>query len=154
MAIFNKANQQTDYSSNVTTISAGARITGKIDIECELHIDGEVEAEINSTGLVKIGQSGVVNSNNLRANTLIVSGKFLGDVECESVEIVAGGDVKGKLTAVNLAIDTNGSFQGESIRKEAADSSVSVSPRTTTKNKADKPDPSLFIDKADYETKN
>ena len=122
MAIFTKSDKQTDYSSNITTIAAGTHVTGRIDIECELHIDGEVEAEINSTGIVKIGQSGIVNSD-LRAHTMIVTGKFFGNAECEAIELVSGGEAEGKLSASSLTIDSSSSFQGESIRKQPGESS-------------------------------
>lgn len=126
MAIFNQSNNETNYSSNVTTIAAGSHITGKIDIECELHIDGEVDAEINSTGIVKIGETGIVNSD-LKARTLIVTGKFYGNADCETIELVSGGEAEGKLTSKSLTIDANSSFQGESVRKDAASSPNIVS---------------------------
>jgi cytoskeletal protein CcmA (bactofilin family) len=125
MAIFNKSDQQTDHSSNVTTVAAGSTITGKIDIECELHIDGEVDAEINSTGTVKIGQTGKVNGD-LRAKSLIVAGKFSGNADCDSIELISGGEADGKLTASSLTIDASSSFQGESIRKQPGESSKVV----------------------------
>ncbi|WP_423906048.1 bactofilin family protein [Candidatus Spongiihabitans sp.] len=153
MAIFNKLNQQTDCSSNITTIAAGAHVTGKINVECELHIDGEVDAEINSTGVVKIGQSGVVKSN-LRANTLIITGKFLGDAECESIELILGGEVEGKLSASSLTIDASSSFQGESIRRQSGGSSKIVDFSSEVKNsKADEFESPFLADGLDQETK-
>lgn len=145
MAIFNKSDQQTDYASNITTIAAGTCITGKIDTECELHIDGEIDAEINSTGLVKIGKTGVVK-NNLRANALIITGKLIGDAECESIELVSGGEAEGKLSAVSLTIDSSCVFQGESIRKKPLDSSEEKNGETDESNKTDKAKFSVITD--------
>jgi cytoskeletal protein CcmA (bactofilin family) len=121
MAIFTKSDQQTDYASNITTIAAGSHLSGRIEIECELHIDGEVDAEIHSTGTVKIGHSGRVNSD-LKAKNLIIAGKFTGDAVCDSIEVISGGEAEGKLTATSLTIDSGSSFQGESIRKKEGDS--------------------------------
>lgn len=135
MALFNKSDKQTDYSSNVTTIAAGSHVTGKIDIQCELHIDGEVDAEIHSTGTVKIGKSGVVKSN-LIAKTLIVSGKFQGEADCETIELVAGGEAEGKLTSSTLTIDSTSAFQGESVRKDAEDKVVSITNEKDSLEKA------------------
>ena len=123
MAIFNKSDQQTDYSSNITTIAAGSQITGKIDIQCELHVDGHVDAEISSTGTVKIGQSGVVTGN-LAAKNLVITGKFSGEADCDSIEVIAGGEAEGRLKSVTLTIDAESAFQGESIRKQPGDSKV------------------------------
>lgn len=153
MAIFNKPDKQTDYASNITTIAAGSHVTGKIESECELHIDGEVDAEINSTGLIKIGQSGVVHSD-LRANTLIITGKFFGVAECESVELISGGAAEGKLNAVSLTIDASSSFQGESVRRQPGDPSKVVDLATEAKNsKVDKSESSFLTDQLDQETK-
>ena len=112
MAIFTKPNQQADYSSNVTTISAGTTVTGKIDIQCELNIDGEIKAEIFSTGAVKIGQTGSVEGN-LAAKSLIVAGRFTGDADCDTIELIAGGQVEGRLISQSLIIDASSSFQGK-----------------------------------------
>ena len=57
----------------------------------------------------------------LKAQKLIVAGKFFGNADCESVELVSGGEAEGKLIAASLAIDSGGSFQGESIRKKPGD---------------------------------
>ncbi len=123
MAIFNKSDQQADYSSNITTIAAGSQITGKIDIQCELHVDGHVDAEIVSTGTVKIGRTGVV-AGNLAAKNLVITGKFNGEADCDSIEIIAGGEAEGRLKSVTLTIDAESAFQGESIRKQPGDSKV------------------------------
>ena len=120
MAIFTKSDQQADHSSNITTIAAGLHLSGRIDIECELHIDGEVDAEIHSTGTVKIGHSGRVKSD-LKAKSLVIAGKFSGNADCDSIELISGGEAEGKLTATSLTIDSGSSFQGESIRKKEGD---------------------------------
>jgi len=116
MAIFNKSDKQTDYSSNITTIAAGSNVTGKIEIECELHIDGNLQGDITSNGTVKVGKSGVVVSN-LTAKKLIVTGKFSGNAECEVIELISGGEATGKLVSSSLVIDNKSRFEGESILK-------------------------------------
>jgi cytoskeletal protein CcmA (bactofilin family) len=146
MAIFTKPDKQTDHSSNITTIAAGTHISGRIDIECELHVDGEVDAEINSTATVKIGQSGVVKSD-LRAHTMIVTGKFIGNAECEAIELLSGGEAEGKLSASSLTIDSSSSFQGESVRKQPGDSSKVVDFATESANS--KSDAVYAVDKSE-----
>jgi cytoskeletal protein CcmA (bactofilin family) len=84
-----------------------------------------VDAEINSTSTIKIGQSGVVNGD-LHAKTLILTGKFYGNADCEAIELVSGGEAEGKLTCASLTIDSNSSFQGESIRKNPGESSSKI----------------------------
>ena len=117
MAIFDKSDKQADYASNVTTIAAGTNIVGKIDIECNLHIDGEFEGEVNSKSIVKVGQTGLLKST-LKAQKLIVTGRFVGTADCDSIELVSGGEAEGKLISSGLIIDSSSSFQGESIRRK------------------------------------
>ena len=120
MAIFDKSEKQTDYASNVTTIAAGTSIVGKIDIECGLHIDGELEGEVNSKGIVKVGQTGLLKST-LKAEKLVVTGRFIGTADCDQIELTSGGEAEGKLISAGLTIDANSSFQGESIRRKQGD---------------------------------
>ena len=120
MAIFNKSDQQADYTSNVTTIAAGTNIVGKIDIECNLHIDGEFEGGVNSKSIVKVGRSGLLKSN-LKGQKLIVTGRFIGTADCDHMELVSGGEAEGKLISAGLVIDNDSSFQGESIRRKVGE---------------------------------
>ena len=121
MAIFDKPDKQADHASNVTTIAAGTNIVGKIDIECSLHIDGELEGEVNSKSIVKVGKSGLLKSN-LKAEKLIVTGRFVGTADCDQIELVSGGEAEGKLISAGLVIDAGSSFQGESIRRKQGES--------------------------------
>lgn len=120
MAIFDKSDKQADYASNVTTIAAGTSVVGKIEVECNLHIDGEFEGEVNSKSIVKIGQSGLLKST-LKAEKLIVTGRFIGTADCDTIELVSGGEAEGKLISSGLTIDSSSSFQGESIRRKKGD---------------------------------
>jgi len=117
-----KPQKQSDYASNVTTIAAGTNIVGKIDIECNLHIDGEFEGEVNSKSIVKIGKSGLLKST-LKAQKLIVTGRFIGTADCDLIELISGGEAEGKLISAGLTIDSNSSFQGESIRRKQGEPS-------------------------------
>ncbi len=66
---------------------------------------------------MKIGQTGSV-AGNLSAKSLIVAGRFAGDADCDTIELIAGGQVDGKLISKSLIIDASSSFQGESVRKK------------------------------------
>lgn len=81
-----------------------------------MHIDGQFNGDIHSSNTVEIGKHGTLQGE-VKAQKLVVAGKFLGNAECETIELMDGGNTKGKLTAANLAVDYNSSFQGESILK-------------------------------------
>jgi cytoskeletal protein CcmA (bactofilin family) len=82
-----------------------------------LHIDGEFEGEVNSKSIVKIGKTGVLKST-LKATKLVVTGRFIGTADCDSIELVSGGEAEGKLISSGLVIDSASSFQGESLRRK------------------------------------
>ena len=90
-----------------------------------MHIDGELNGDIHSTNTVSIGKPGIVKCE-LAAHKLVVAGKFSGNADCELIEVLAGGEVDGQLTAASLAIDGGGAFQGQSIRKKPSDDSTKV----------------------------
>ena len=86
-----------------------------------MHIDGEFEGEVNSKSIVKIGKTGLLKSN-LKAQKLIVTGRFIGTADCDNIELISGGEAEGKLISSGLVIDTNSSFQGESLRRNKGES--------------------------------
>ena len=90
-----------------------------------MHIDGELNGDIHSTSTVSIGKTGVVKCE-LEAQKLVVAGKFHGNADCELIEVLAGGEVDGQLTAASLAVDGGGIFHGQSVRKKPSDDSTTV----------------------------
>jgi len=116
MGNFFNNNKGTGSISGTTTIAAGTKITGEIDIVCNLHIDGEFEGSIKSKSFITIGKTGVVEGD-ISADKLIVSGKFMGGCECEAVEILPNGRVEGKVITKEFVIERAGIFVGQSILK-------------------------------------
>ena len=103
----------------ISSIGMGLFVTGRFDIKTdkhELHIDGTLQGEIYSKSSVKIGQDAKVKGD-IIASKLIISGEFIGNADCDSIELIEGGSVEGTLTASTLTIDATSSFQGQSNRK-------------------------------------
>jgi len=88
-----------------------------------------------------VGRSGTVKGD-LTADKLTITGLFEGTTDCENVEILAGGTLKGKVISSHLTIDQNCTFEGESIKKHATSpakpmlSSHKIQPVTAEKSKA------------------
>jgi len=119
MAIFNRPDQQTSITTDTTIISTSTRIEGTVHSKCALHVDGAIDGVIKAEGAVTIGQSGKIEGD-LNADKLTVTGLFHGTAECGHVDIRAGGTLRGKVISNNLTIDQNCSFEGESVKKGAA----------------------------------
>lgn len=119
MGIFNKPDQQTNIQTNSTIISGSTVVEGTIISKCAIHIDGTHRGILDSDNAVVIGQTGSINGD-LKADKLTVTGLFEGTADCENVEILAGGTLRGKVISNNLTIDQNCTFEGESAKKQHA----------------------------------
>lgn len=118
MGIFAKSEQSEQIVSSTETsvITKNSKFNGDIELECNIHIDGEFSGKIKSKSSVVIGKTGNLNCD-IFANKVIVSGNMKGNIEAESVEILQGGRVFGKVISNNLVIQKDGIFDGESKRK-------------------------------------
>ena len=113
MAIFDKSNAVTPVSSETTIIASGAKIDGVFNCASRLHVDGEITGEIHSKSIVTIGKGGKIKGD-VTSSKLIVNGLFEGNAECDSVEVLAGGNFLGKVTSKELMIEAKAHFEGES----------------------------------------
>ena len=100
-------------TSETTVIAKGTTITGKIDIECKLHIDGEIDGTINSSSIVTVGTSGIIKGE-VFSEKLLVSGEVVGNCDCANIEILAEGKIVGDIVSSNLIIESHGFFEGTS----------------------------------------
>jgi len=114
MALFKKENQITN---STTIISKGVLIKGDLELTAKLHIEGNIEGNISSSNEISIGKDGVVNGE-LKSSKLIVNGLFEGKADCDYIEIMKGGIIKGDITVKNITIENGGCFSGRSILKE------------------------------------
>lgn len=99
--------------AETTILAKNTKINGHIETSENLHLDGTFEGDIDSSGLVIIGDTGNVKSN-INADKIIVSGKVQGNINARIVEIMAEGTVIGNITSEEFIIEKDGVFEGES----------------------------------------
>jgi cytoskeletal protein CcmA (bactofilin family) len=116
MAIFDKNVAESNRTTGATIIAECTSIKGEINTECSVHIDGKFEGTIHSTSLVLIGKKGTIIGE-VFAKGFIVSGLFEGTTDCDKIEILDGGCVRGKAISHQLVIEKNGFLEGESRRR-------------------------------------
>ena len=90
--------------------------TGKI-----LHLDGEINGVVKSESVVIVGKSGSFKGE-LNAEKVVVNGLFEGDLNADSLEILAGGLVNGNISVNQIAIENGGKFIGNSSFKDGVGS--------------------------------
>ena len=100
-------------ANDTTSIAAGTSIKGEILAKSGLHIDGTFEGRIFSDSTISVGQGGFVTGE-IIALKLIVSGKFNGKADCQTIEIMPNGRIDGEVISNELVIEREGFFVGES----------------------------------------
>ena len=128
MAICASDNQQPDgvnSKGGATIIAQGTKIKGEINTDCRLHIDGEFEGNIHSKDTVMIGQNGIVRGE-VETTSLIVSGRYIGNITSSILEIKPQGRVEGVVSTSEFVIDRKGTFVGESKIKNPKASKTDI----------------------------
>ncbi|MDR1832302.1 MAG: polymer-forming cytoskeletal protein [Fusobacteriaceae bacterium] len=120
MALFSKDERPADVdfsSKGVTTISQGTIITGDIDTQCNLHVDGKIIGDTKSASMVTISTHGEVEGK-IMASKIIISGIFKGELEADSVELLANSIIQGDITSDRLVMEDGANFEGSKKRKK------------------------------------
>ncbi len=118
MGVFNKSEHITNET---TVISSNAFFKGDLEISSNIHIDGEIEGNINSKSAISVGKNGKVKGD-IKGDKVVISGDVEGKIECNELEILKGGSVKGEVLVKNLIIQKGGNFEGNCKKKDSATS--------------------------------
>lgn len=82
-----------------------------------VRIEGAFEGEITVRGLIVVGETGRVNCEELKANTVIVAGAVKGNITAEKLEIRSTGRVWGDVTTVAFSTEEGAFLRGQ-VRME------------------------------------
>ena len=97
-----------------TIIGKGSKIKGTLFIDGGVRIDGTIEGNIESSGFITIGLSGVANAD-IKAKECLISGKVVGNIVVdEALELDKTANLQGDIIAKVLKIHTGAVFNGSS----------------------------------------
>ena len=82
-----------------------------------VRIDGAFDGEIAVRGIVVIGEQGRVTCEQIRANTVVISGSLKGNITAHRVEITTTGRVWGDVVTIAFSTE-EGAFLRGKIRME------------------------------------
>jgi cytoskeletal protein CcmA (bactofilin family) len=106
-------NMSTTGSASKNVLSSDVEIKGSIKFSGELTFDGKIEGEIQTDGLLTLGDSAVVNGN-INAQSVIVRGKVTGNIHAkEKIEIKAKTELFGDIRATKLTVEEGVTFVGK-----------------------------------------
>ncbi len=95
-------------------LSSDVEIKGSIKFQKELLIDGKVEGEINSDGVLTIGENADIRGE-IKTKSITVYGKVQGNITVgERCELKSKCILQGDLKAARLVIEEGATFIGKS----------------------------------------
>ena len=100
--------------SGKDVLSSDVEIKGSIKFQKELLIDGKVEGEINSDGVLTIGENADIRGE-IKTKSITVYGKVHGNITvAERCELKSKCTLQGDLKAARLVIEEGATFIGKS----------------------------------------
>lgn len=87
------------------------RIQGELSGDEDLVVEGKVEGKISVSKNLRIGSNAQVSAE-IRASTVVIAGRVVGNVNAERVEIIASGYLEGNIRAPKIAIAEGAQFKG------------------------------------------
>jgi cytoskeletal protein CcmA (bactofilin family) len=121
-----------EASDEISSISPGTTIVGKIIGEGTVHVFGQIEGELRA--ITVLIDEGAKVEGDVIAEELTIGGKVKGVIHANRVKLNSTAVVEGDIFHRSLSIEENARFEGSSKR---ADSDV---PRTPLKDPAAKQD--------------
>ena len=94
-------------------LSSDVKIKGSITLQKELLIDGKVQGQINSDGLITIGESADIRGE-IKTKSVTVYGKVHGNITAERCELKSPCTLEGDLKAPRLIVEEGATFIGTS----------------------------------------
>ena len=115
--------------SGKDVLSSDVEIKGSIKFQKELLIDGKVEGEINSDGVLTIGENADIRGE-IKTKSITVYGKVHGNITVgERCELKSRCTLQGDLKAARLVIEEGATFIGKS---EVTSGKVAASPNNNS----------------------
>lgn len=106
-------------SATPTLISKGCVVTGKIESDVFVRIDGHVKGDLFiGEGLI-VGEDGLIDGN-ISTREIVVFGTVNGTVKAESIDIKSSGKIFGEIQTKTFQVERGAVYTGMvSMAKEA-----------------------------------
>jgi len=113
-------------TEEATVISKGVKIEGKLSCSGNIRLDGEVQGDISSQGVVIIGEFGKVNGQ-INADNITIGGKVTGTVKAkDKVVLESKANLKGDITTKALMVEAGAVFNGNTKMGDSGNFSTPV----------------------------
>ncbi len=103
----------TTASTSKNTLSSDVEIKGNLKFAGELTFEGKLEGEIQTDGILNLGDSAIINGN-INAQTVVVRGKITGNITAkEKIELKTKTELFGDIRAAKLVVEEGVTFVGK-----------------------------------------
>jgi len=103
-----------DITNSKNILSADVEIKGSIKFQNDLIVDGKIEGEILSPGILVVGENAEVRGE-IKTKSVTVHGKVQGNITVEErCELKGRAQLIGDLKAARLVIEEGATFVGKS----------------------------------------
>jgi len=121
-----KIRNSSEVSDDISIISRGVVIEGKISSDGNIRIEGIVRGDLIAKGNVSIGESGEIFGN-IKGEVINIGGKVNGSVNAnEKLLLESNAQLKGDIVTKLLIIESGAKFDGKSSMAEANTDSSAV----------------------------
>jgi cytoskeletal protein CcmA (bactofilin family) len=100
-----------------SVLSSGIIWKGSLSGSGGVRIEGAFEGDISIRGMLVVGETGRVTSQQIHANSVIIAGAVRGDITAERVEIRSTGRVWGDVVTASFSTEEGAFLRGQ-IRME------------------------------------
>ena len=119
-------------------LGKGSRVSGKLNFEGTVRVDGQVEGEIAAQDTLIVGERAVVTAQ-ISGTTIIIRGKVTGDINARKrVEIRAPGRLFGNIVTPSLVIHEGVIFEGHCSMASGAEVRSAEAPKASPLSKDEK----------------
>jgi cytoskeletal protein CcmA (bactofilin family) len=119
-------------------LGKGSRVSGKLNFEGTVRVDGQVEGEIAAQDTLIVGERAVVTAQ-ISGATIIIRGKVTGDINARKrVEIRSPGRLFGNIVTPSLVIHDGVIFEGHCSMASGAEVRSADAPKVSQLSKDEK----------------
>jgi cytoskeletal protein CcmA (bactofilin family) len=131
-----KDRQFNGSTEDITIISNGVKLEGKITSGGSIRVDGTILGDVVTQGNVTVGEHGDVNGQ-INAGIITIGGKVVGSVNAkEKLVLESKANLKGDIFTKILVVEAGAKFDGKSNMGDVKGMS---SPNTSIVNDENKP---------------
>src|SRR5215212_4596242 len=106
-------NMTTPNTNSKNVLNSDVELKGTLKFAGELTFDGKLDGDINSEGILNLGDNAMIKGN-INVNNVTVRGKINGNVTArEKIEIKSKAELFGDIRAPKLVIEEGVTFVGK-----------------------------------------